>query len=302
MRTNSIDIKDEVFNFFDDISPLDKDLMLLFSGGLSSEEIAERSFYPEDFADDRRRKILDKLRMVNFTYIDDLSSIDTKQIQQFETFEMSDLGVVAERVLSSEKTYVSASDICDSVNENYDRNLDSNRSGRNLRILGEEILDEEEYKKEYLQGGNTKKWNVSHLRENYTCDILNLINDNVSRNEFKFNLDERQEVDTKNQKVIDAYTEDISGQIDEYSTEAVLKYIKKENPDIEKLNRQLMDNSEKTVLQVSRVTENADGWAPDALKSFEVDVDNEEVYGKTALLSRRGCGPNDTYKVEKIID
>lgn len=300
MSSDTIELKSRVPELLE-INHLDKELLVLRSNGLSNNEIAEKTVFDEDEIEGRLEEYLQHIEALNLTYIGDLSKLDTDQVEEFEAIELSELSAVAERVLSYDNTVVSSSEMSKVVNEEYDLEIDPTEIGKKLRILGEEILEKDEYLDNYLREGVSNQWNIDYLRDNYRENILDLIDENKFKNSYDFNFDGREDVDTTDEEVVDAYSHSLPANIDKDSIEDLYNHIVSEDPEIERLNKQLMNESSKTVIQVSKITENAGGWAPEAVNPYKVELEDEEIYGKRAILKKVG-GSTAPYRIEKILD
>lgn len=210
-----------------------------------------------------------------------------------------DLSLVVRIILETDRNIVGSSEIKLLAKKRYNRHISSKKAGRKLSILGQEVLEPEEYEESYKIGGNNK-WNIDFLREGFREQVIDLGNDTTFKEYFdpEYNPEPR-EVDTSNENVINAYEEDFPEfqDLNSINPKSISQYLRENETDIDKLNQFLLKQENKKTLQVSEIIEHSGGWAPDAVNPGEVNIDNEEIYGKYAVIKENEKGPISNYKI-----
>ena len=210
---------------------------------------------------------------------------DKTSSEDFDTEE--DLSLVVSIILESDRIYVGGDDVSSLAREEYARHITSRKAGRKLRILGEEILEVDDFKTNYRMGGSTSKWNIKYLRDECSDELIELGKETAPKYFFDPEYSpELREVDTWNEDAIEAYKKDFPEfeELEELTPKSITKYLKENDPDIDRLNQFLLSQADDNPLQVSKISENSGGWAPDAVNPGQVIVHNEEIYGNYAIL------------------
>lgn len=229
----------------------------------------------------------------------DESEIDNKDVSEVN------VPLVSEIILNTDRSFVRASEISEIAREEYSTHLSAHQSGLSLRLLGQEILEPNEYLTKFNWGGNKTQWYIGFIREDYSEEIKKLVSNDLPSHKFDplYNSS-REEVKSANNDVKEAYDKEHRDfeELSEISEETVAEFYRENKPDIDELNEYLYKKISQKPLQLSKVTKNQGGWAPDAFNPGKVDLDGKMVSGEIGILSQVTSSPSPDYKLLRYIE